>query len=238
MRRIGMLTPSSNTVLEPTTSRMIDAIPNTSVHFSRFAVTEIALDKAALAQFDSTPMLNASTLLSHSKVDVISWNGTSASWLGLDSDLALIRDITDRTGIAASTCVLSLMDAFKRLGTKRYGLVTPYTKDVQSKIVNNFDKHGLTCGAEVHFDIRDNFAFGTVPPERVAQAVRDVSQQDVEAVVILCTNLAGAQSAASIETETGVPVLDSVTLTVWGALKTIGADTAALAPWGPQLSQL
>lgn len=238
MRRIGMLTPSSNTVLEPATSRMIDAVPEITVHFSRFAVTEIALDKAALAQFDTAPMLDASTLLSHAKVDVISWNGTSASWLGIDSDRTLIRDITDRTSIAASTCVLSLMDAFDRLGTRRYGLVTPYTKDVQEKIVSNFDAHGLTCGAEAHFDIRDNFAFGTVPPDRVAQAVRDVAQQGVDAVVILCTNLAGAQSAASIETETGVPVLDSVTLTVWGALKAVGAETAGLAPWGPRLSQL
>lgn len=238
MRRIGMLTPSSNTVLEPATSRMIGAVPDTSVHFSRFAVTEIALDKAALEQFKSDPMLEAATLLSHAQVDVISWNGTSASWLGLESDRALVHQITERTGIPASTCILSLMDAFKALGVRRYGLVTPYTKDVQAKIVDNFCQYDLTCGAEVHFGIRDNFSFGTVRTAKVAAAVREVASQDVEAVVILCTNLAGAESAATIENETGVLILDSVTLTVWGALKAAGIPVANLAPWGARLSQI
>lgn len=238
MSRIGMLTPSSNTVLEPMTSRMISSVPGSSVHFSRFAVTEIALDEAALAQFDTAPMLEAAKLLAHGNMDVIGWNGTSASWLGLESDRALVREITEHTGIAASTCVLSLMDAIDALGIRRYGLVTPYTKNVQDKIINNFADYNLICGAEIHFGIRDNFSFGTVPSAQVANAVRSVASQDVEAVVVLCTNLPGADTAAEIETETGVPVLDSVTLTVWGALRAAGIPTADLALWGPRLSQL
>lgn len=238
MLRIGMLTPSSNTVLEPATSRMIDAIDNASVHYSRFAVTQIALDKEALGQFDSGPMLEAATLLSHAKVDVISWNGTSASWLGLDSDVDLIRQITERTGIAASTCVLSMMEAFAALGVKRYGLVSPYTDDVQQKIVDNLSIHGLQCGAEVHFGIRDNFSFGTVPAAQVESAMREVAKHNVDAIIILCTNLRGAELAASVEHDTGTPVLDSVTLTVWGAVKAAGISTNALSPWGPKLSQI
>ncbi|MDR3496087.1 MAG: Asp/Glu/hydantoin racemase, partial [Ancalomicrobiaceae bacterium] len=39
--RIGMLTPSSNTVLEPVTSRILAGLADVSVHFSRFRVTAI-----------------------------------------------------------------------------------------------------------------------------------------------------------------------------------------------------
>ena len=49
---LGMLTPSSNTALEPITSAMVAGLPNVSAHFSRFKVTEIALSSDALAQFD------------------------------------------------------------------------------------------------------------------------------------------------------------------------------------------
>ena len=42
--RLGMLTPSSNSVLEPVTYAMLADAPGTSAHFSRFRVTEIALD--------------------------------------------------------------------------------------------------------------------------------------------------------------------------------------------------
>lgn len=238
MVRLGMLTPSSNTVLEPTTARMVAAVDGATVHFSRFTVTEIALDDQALAQFDPAPMLNAANLLSHAKADVISWNGTSASWLGLDTDRALVGRIKAETGIRASTCVLSMMEALKALDAHSYGLVTPYTTDVQDRIVDNLSGHGLVCTAERHFNIRENFAFGTVEPERVADAVRTVAGEGPDAVVILCTNLAGAENAAAIERETGVPVLDSVTLTVWGALRAAGRSTTALAPWGPRLSDL
>ena len=50
--RLGMLTPSSNTVLEPVTTAMLAGLPEVSVHFSRFRVTEIALSADSLAQFD------------------------------------------------------------------------------------------------------------------------------------------------------------------------------------------
>ena len=48
MKRIllGMLTPSSNTVLEPVTQAMLAGLPEVSVHFSRFRVTEIALSSS------------------------------------------------------------------------------------------------------------------------------------------------------------------------------------------------
>src|ERR1700761_1286914 len=84
--RLGMLTPSSNTTLEPVTTAMVAGLPAVSVHFSRFRVTEIALSADALAQFDDRPILEAAELLAHAKVDVIAWNGTSSGWLGFAAD--------------------------------------------------------------------------------------------------------------------------------------------------------
>jgi maleate isomerase len=49
---LGVLTPSSNTALEPLTSALVAGIPNVSAHFARFKVTEISLADHALAQFD------------------------------------------------------------------------------------------------------------------------------------------------------------------------------------------
>ena len=49
---LGMLTPSSNTTLEPVTTQMVAGLPEVSAHFGRFRVTEIALSDQALGQFD------------------------------------------------------------------------------------------------------------------------------------------------------------------------------------------
>ena len=40
---LGMLTPSSNTVLEPMTVEMLRGLDDVSAHFGRFRVTEISL---------------------------------------------------------------------------------------------------------------------------------------------------------------------------------------------------
>lgn len=238
IRRLGMLTPSSNTVLEPVCSEMASAIAGTSVHFSRFIVTRIAMDDEALGQFDTSPMVNAAKLLADAKVDVIAWNGTSASWLGLDSDRTLVREIEAEAGVPAATCVISVMDALKALGARRIGLVTPYTSDVQNKIIENFAALGMDCAAEAHFGISDNFSFGTVPQDRIESALRQVCAAKPDAVIVLCTNLAGAPVARQVEADTGVPVIDSISVTMWGALNRIGAPTEALAPWGPKLAAL
>src|SRR6187431_3740665 len=123
---LGMLTPSSNTILEPVTTAMISGLPEVTAHFSRFKVTEIALSHSALSQFDDGEILRAAELLAHAKVDVIGWNGTSSGWLGFDADERLCRRITDATGTPACTSVLALNEIFQRTNVKRFGLVTPY----------------------------------------------------------------------------------------------------------------
>jgi maleate isomerase len=108
--RLGMLTPSSNTVLEPITTAMLAGVSGVTAHFSRFKVTEIALSRHALGQFDHGEVLRAAELLAHAKVDVIAWNGTSASWLGFDYDERLCEHITETTDIAACTSVLAFRE--------------------------------------------------------------------------------------------------------------------------------
>jgi maleate isomerase len=88
---IGMLTPSSNTILEPVTASILAGIPHASAHFGRFRVTEIALSDRALAQFATEELLRAASLLADAHCEVIAWNGTSSGWLGFEADHALCR---------------------------------------------------------------------------------------------------------------------------------------------------
>ncbi|GGH22973.1 Asp/Glu/hydantoin racemase [Alsobacter metallidurans] len=228
MIRLGMLTPSSNTVLEPVSAALLAGVQGVSLHFARFRVTEIALDRAALGQFDPEPMLAAAELLSHAKVDCITWNGTSASWTGLDGDRALVLAIEARTAIKATTCVLTLMNTLRRHGMTRIGLVTPYTADVQARIGSTLAGEGVTVVAERHLGIRDNFSFGLVDRAALDGMVDAVAAERPDAIVVLCTNLAGAAHVAGWEARLRVPVLDSVALSLVGALDACGMDRAGL----------
>jgi maleate isomerase len=230
--RLGMLTPSSNTVLEPTTAAMLAGTPDITAHFSRFRVTEIALSDRALQQFDDSELLRAAELLAHAKVDVIAWNGTSAAWLGFESDEQLCARIGSATGIPACTSVLAFRDLFAQRGIKRVGLVTPYLDDVQARIMANWSAAGFACTAERHLRLRDNFSFATVAPDDIAGMARAVVADGCDAVAIVCTNMRGAALAAELEAELGVPVYDSVAVTLHESLRIAGCDPRAIRHWG------
>lgn len=229
---LGMLTPSSNTVLEPVCAEMLRDLPEASAHFARFRVTSIALDDRSLGQFEPEPMLEAASLLADARVRSICWNGTSASWLGLDTDRRLCASIEERTGIPATSSVLALAEIFRRTGVRRFGLVTPYTGDVQARIVANFAREGADCVADRRLDISDNFSFSRVSADVLARMVREVAAARPEAITILCTNLCGAPLVEALERETGIPVHDSAAAAVWASLRLAGADPGRVAGWG------
>ena len=232
MPRIGMLTPSSNTVLEPVTAAMLRENPGITAHFSRFKVTEIALSDAATGQFAYEPILSAAELLADARCDVIAWNGTSASWLGFDRDEELVRRIEQATGIRAATCVLGYRRLIRHLGLGKIGLVSPYTSDVQARIIDTWRGAGLHIAAETHLGLSDNFSFATVTEEWIDDALGRMAAAGCDSAVILCTNMRGALPAARHEATLGIPILDSVAVTLWSALDTLGIDKRAFTQWG------
>ncbi|MGH8737993.1 MAG: maleate cis-trans isomerase family protein [Burkholderiales bacterium] len=229
---LGMLTPSSNTVLEPVTAAMLAGLPEVSAHFGRFRVTEIALSERALGQFDDGEILRAAELLSHAKLHCIGWNGTSSGWLGFDADERLCERITAATGIPACTSVLALNEILRATGVARFALVTPYRDDVQQKIVANYARSGFQCVAERHLGLQDNFSFSEVSADRLRAMAREVAQAKPQAITIFCTNLRGAPIAEALEQELGIPVYDTISTVVWRSLKLAGADPRRVQGWG------
>jgi maleate isomerase len=227
-----MLAPSSNSVLEPVTYAMLVGAPGISAHFSRFRVTEIGLDAQALDQFDPSRMLPAADLLADAKVEAMAWNGTSASWLGIERDQSLCDAIGARTGKAATTSTLACIDAVRSSGAQCVGFVTPYTDDVQLRIGKVWAGAGVACHAERHLGLRDNFSFAQVAPAEIADMIRALAAEGCDAVVVLCTNMEGAAIAAALERELNILILDSVAVTLWRTMLLARTDPGLLSGWG------
>ncbi|WP_285245635.1 aspartate/glutamate racemase family protein [Pseudarthrobacter sp. fls2-241-R2A-127] len=234
-RRIGMIVPSSNTCLEPQTYRILGARTDVTVHFTRIPVTRIALDDSSNRQFDPAVMREAAQLLATADVDVIAWNGTSGSWLGPAHDRELAAEITGATGIPATTSTLAYFEAFQAFGTERIGLFTPYTEDVNHQVIASYEREGIKTVDHRALGLSDNESFARVTDEEMLPGSRELAATAPDALVYLCTNLYGANITAEIEEGTGVPVLDSVAVTLWHALKLAGAPL--LDPrWGRLLA--
>src|SRR6266566_2077993 len=86
-KRIGMITPSSNTVVEPVTMAMTAALyPRVTTHYTRIEVKSISPEQDSLSQFDLDPMRRAAAMLADVGMDAIAWNGTSGAWRGFEDD--------------------------------------------------------------------------------------------------------------------------------------------------------
>ncbi|XHO95832.1 aspartate/glutamate racemase family protein [Azospirillum sp. A26] len=235
---LGMLTPSSNTVLEPVTSAMLSGLPEVSAHFGRFTVKEISLRAAALDQFTDAPFLDAARLLADAKLNVIGWNGTSAGWLGFDADERLCSTIAAETGIPACTSMLALNEILETTGRKRFAIVSPYLDEIQERMVANYNAAGFDVVAERHLNDRGNFSFSEITEERIERMCAEVAEAKPDAIAIICTNMRGAPVAERVEKALGIPVYDTVSTVVWKALRMTGVDTRRVEGWGSLFREL
>ncbi|MGI9384671.1 MAG: maleate cis-trans isomerase family protein [Methyloligellaceae bacterium] len=230
--RLGMLTPSSNTVLEPMVAQMFRGIPEASVHFSRVRVTEISLQGGALDQFDLDAMLDAAALLADARVHVIGWNATSASWMGFDRDRKFCAEMTKRYDIPATSAVLAVNEILEAIGARRIAMVTPYVDEVQKQILQLYEDAGFSCVAERHSGERVNYAFADIGDDEITRFVREVSEAGPDAIVVMCTNLRAAHLVADLEQEYGIPIIDSIAAFVWKVAGQSGLDPRRLEKWG------
>lgn len=235
--RLGILVPSSNTAMEPLITATIDTInsqiptSHITAHFARFSVTQISLDEAARSQFDLPTMMQAVALLADAKVDAISWGGTSAGWLGLDTDVKLCEAIESQFGIPAATSTLALVDALHALGNPVVGLVTPYVAEMNEAIRKTFGSNGITIAEHDRFlAITDNHKISEVDGDQLNSMFYEVlaARDSLRVVIIFCTNLSAAQLAPSLEAKyqgRDPILLDSVSAVVWGLLRKVGVET-------------
>lgn len=236
MIRIGHIMPSSNTMAEPLSyavNRTLDG--KVSHHFSRTLVTHLALADTSEAQFQIEPMLAAARLLADAKLDVLIWNGTSASWRGLDKDEALCAAITRETGIAATTSTIGLYAAFRSRNWRRIGLALPYTADVSEAIAAEYARQGFEVTANEWLGLRENLDIGAADPDAIRDLLRRAAKGGPDCIAVVCTNFNATELVEEMEAELGIPIVDSIAVTVWEALRVAGVEMR-VPGWGRLLA--
>lgn len=232
MTRIGMILPSSNTVVEPECIRLAARLPDLGVHFARFPLTAISVADPRAAYYDSGALLGAASLLADARCDVICWNGSAGGVVGFERDHQLCREITATTGIAATTSSLALLEQFKRTCVRHFAMVTLNPPAMNLTIKANFAAAGYQCVAATgREDIPDNFAMAAVAPQDImamAEACVAASAARPDALIIYGTNTRGATVAQALRKKLQLPVYDSVSWGMFGALASLGRDIQSL----------
>ena len=232
LRKIGHITPSCNSVLEPLTAMLGQTIADrVSNHFVRIPVGNISMLDEDRGQFTVQTMVDAAESLADAYMDAIVWNGTSACWNGIESDVAICEAITAATGLPASTSTFAQFDAFDRFGLDRFALAVPYQDDVTARTAETYGEAGYRVVSHANLSLTVGKEMADVPIATIRELIRAADSPDAQCIVIICTGLPAALVVQELEHELGKPIFDSVTVTFWKALQMLD-QPSEIAGWG------
>jgi maleate isomerase len=157
-------------------------------------------------------------------LDVVGFGCTSATMtLGEEAVFAEIRKA--RPDVACTTPVTAALAAFKALGVKGIGLLTPYAPEINKGLVAYFSGRGLDISAVATFDRRDDRDAARISVASIeAAAEKMAATPGVEAIFISCTSLRVAEAAARLEQRIGIPVTSSNHAMAWHCLRLAGVQ--------------
>lgn len=227
---IGWITPSANTVVERVTLGILRDFPEVSAHFSRTSV--VGARDPFPTSYDFDDMLSAARLLGDANLDVVAWNGSKGGSLDFALDHQLVARIHELTGAKSTTSTLAIDEVFRADGVTRFALACPYIDAHRDRIVATFRREGYECVAARNVGLSDNYSFSQIQPDVIAGMLRDVAKSKPQAIITFCTNFPAAPLVAEMEHELGIPIYDTVTMAVWGALRLAGVDTHPGRAWG------
>lgn len=232
LKKIGHITPSSNTALETVTSLMNTALADRcSHHFARLPVKAVKLDQSTEDQFSLDSMVAAAALLADAPLDSIVWNGTSASWLGIERDEELCRRINSSTGVKASTSTLAFYEAFRMMGANKVALAVPYVEELTNKIAENYSKDGFEVVSSASLGQHINHDIGNNSKDSIRDVLRRANSPDADCIAVVCTNFPATFLIEEMESELGKPIINSIAVTFWKGCRLAGVDPV-IKNWG------
>lgn len=235
-KKIGFIVPSSNTAVEPTTTALFQSL-NTNVIcvFTRIRVKTVGTDAESASQFSTEVFVEAARLLADAQVDAILWNGTSGMWTegGLEADKQLAKAMKDATSIPCSTTSIAIIEALNHLNIDMISIAVPYDQPTTARVKKFFKSANFEvyrCG-RLEQTPTSNIDIAKSCTEDIKAVIRCAKSPWTQAVVVACTNWPASSFAEDLETELEVTIIDSVTATVWCALRMIGVKKR-ISGWG------
>lgn len=219
-RKLGLIVPSWNTVMEYEVQRM--AAGAMSVHAMRIPHTADTEEKLLWL---GTQAPEAAKLLAHAKVDVICYGCAAGGFLkGPIEDQALGARIEKETGIPVAVSSAAVAEALRTLGATRVSLASPYAPWLNERLRQYLTAAGFEVMAMQGLDTQNHSAVTT---ERIEALITEVDRPDAQAIFVSCSNFPTLGIIESMERKLGKPIVASNQASMWKMLRLLG-DRRAL----------
>jgi maleate isomerase len=206
--RVGLLIPSSNTVMEPDFHRNLP--PDVSVHTGRMYMETTTVEGEELMLDEHT--IPTAQILATANPDMVVYGCTSAGALrGNDYDVELCRRLSEITGAPTISVIESVRHDLKATGGSTVAILTPYVDELNQRIVASVEGDGFQVVAMHGMGITHNFDIASVEPAQIVQFAKDKLGAKLAADILFvsCTNFRALSALSQLRELYGAPVVTS-----------------------------
>ena len=210
--RVGLIVPSSNTVMEPDMHRELG--DSCAISTSRTLLEETTREAEIRMLTEELP--RSIRLIATTDPHVTVFGCTSAGSLGgVAHDQEIGENIERETGGKGVTVVASVLAQLQRLRVRRLAVFTPYLEELTESVTGCFSEGDYELVKVAGMGILKNRDIGEVTPEEIEEFVA-THMEGVEAdcIFLSCTNWQAIGAIASLGERYGIPVISSNQATI------------------------
>jgi len=215
--RLGMLIPSGNVIIEPQVNAMLP--PGVALYATRLPLRGSS-EGELLAMARNVE--EAARLLAHAEVGLIAFNCTSVSTYSKAMEAGIQQRIAAATGLPALMTSEAIVEALRRLKSKRIVLLTPYIADVNAREAGFLKESGFEVLSETGLGLDTNTEMARLAPEVWLDLARNKRSDRADAYLVSCTAVRSAEVIDALERELGRPVVTSNQAIAWYCLRKAG----------------
>lgn len=228
--RLGLIVLATDFTIEHEWRAILAELPGVALYESRI-LNDAQITPETLRAMEPRIAAATDVILPGAALDVVAYGCTSASMaIGEEKVFERIREA--RPGVKCTTPITAAFAAFRALGAKRIGVLTPYRADVNRIVADYIRARGFEVPVFGSFNEQDDSVVASITPASIRRGVETIlARAKVDAVFVSCTSVRLAESASAIEREIGVPVTSSNHAMAWHALRLAGIHDA-MPRWG------
>jgi maleate isomerase len=225
-KKFGVIAPSTNTSVQPEFGWM--APHGVTNHFSRIVIpddpvhTDEDFDQL-MKNIRGTMMESIDAVMTCSPDALVMGMSSETFWDGLDGSLLLRKRVEERAKVPVVMGSDACQAAMRLYGDiKRISVITPYMPIGDNMVRRFFNDVGFEIVNLIGLKCTSPMLISHVTEKELRDAINEVNDPSVEAIIQVGTNLAMARLAGVAEFWLDKPVLAINTCTYWHALRTNG----------------
>jgi maleate isomerase len=228
--RIGLMVLATDFTIEHEWRAIFAGLPGVALYQSRI-LNDVRITPETLIAMEPRIAEAADLILPGSELDVVAYGCTSAAMaIGEEKVFARIHEV--RPTARCTTPVTAAFAAFRALGAKRIGVLTPYRADVNRIAADYIRARDFEVPVFGSFNEENDATVARISPASIEAGIDAIrARAGVDAVFVSCTSVRLAEAAAAIEQSGGVPVTSSNHAMAWHALRLAGVNDP-LPRWG------